>query len=318
MIRRGIAILALLFSGPYPQAGASSAFSQCEQLLAEIAPDGTVLQGSKTALSNAIRRGETLRIGWALDWNSDGQVDIVHWVDSGFISLFGQDIFTQVQTIHQQRPSVETGEIFLGNELGTWVGLLGTNGVLQGRMSRADKPRTFRVQSWWCGQKPPACQTPRWRMIYQNDKTGRRLAGQKEDLYAALRRGQPIRIAWGVAVERGDAKLSVEHAVEPVFVTISSQKEVTAQTPEHVEHVSYADPSQNGFKRPSVLWRGMLSTSGAFDAVWVDRATGKEVHRLPQKARIAWFTYGFPKECSQPHPMDLAVPGGVIRNHDKK
>jgi hypothetical protein len=60
------------------------------------------------------------------------------------------------------------------------------------------------------------------------------------------------------------------------------------------------------------MWRGLMGTDGSFDAVYVDRATGREVRRLPLRAGIAWFVLAPEPVCAQA-PLVLAEAGGVRR-----
>lgn len=90
-------------------------------------------------------------------------------------------------------------------------------------------------------------------------------------------------------------------------------KEVVVQLPEHIAQHSYVDPSGAAFENAAVMWRGLMSTDGTFDAVWVNRATGEEVRRLPQRAALAWFAFVPPSSCCGQSPIELAVPGGVRR-----
>lgn len=46
--------------------------------LATIEPDGKVSSGSLNALVLAYRSGQTLRVGWELDFNGDESADITH------------------------------------------------------------------------------------------------------------------------------------------------------------------------------------------------------------------------------------------------
>jgi hypothetical protein len=151
-----------------------------------------------------------------------------------------------------------------------------------------------------------------WQLVYRHDPTGDPLEGSKSDLLAAIRSGAPIRFAWGFSLERGRNSLSAEHVAEPVFLTIVDQTEVVVQLPEHIAQSSYVDPSNSMFGDPAVMWRGLLSTTGTFDAVWVNRATGDEVRRYPQRAGVAWFALLGAAECRQ-DPLELALPGGVRR-----
>ena len=154
---------------------------------------------------------------------------------------------------------------------------------------------------------------PAWRMVYRHDADGKPLTGAKPALFDAIRSGAPIRFAWGMKRESGGEILSVEHSAEPVFLTIVSGREVVVQLPEHIAQRSYADPLGAAFESPAVMWRGLMSTDGSFDAVWVNRATGEEVRRIPQRVGLAWFAFLPAANCSGQSPIELATPGGVRR-----
>lgn len=162
------------------------------------------------------------------------------------------------------------------------------------------------------GASALSCATPAWRVMYRHDAEGRPLAGAKDDLLAAIRRGDPVRIAWGGAFRgRDGTRLSVEHSADPVFVTITGGVEVVVQVPEHVAQAAYHVEPTAGFDKGAVMWRGLFSTTGRFDAIWVDRASGQEVRRRPQKAAIAWLAFAPESRCDTRPPLDLAVEGGV-------
>lgn len=158
------------------------------------------------------------------------------------------------------------------------------------------------------------CATPAWRVMYRHDTEGRPTMGSKDALLSALRRGDPVRIAWGGAFKARDGRtLSVEHSADPVFVTIAGGAEVVAQIPEHIAQAAYHDEPTAAYEAGGVLWRGLFSTSGRFDAIWVDRGTGKEVRRMPQKASLAWLAFAPEPRCDSRPPLELAVEGGVAR-----
>jgi hypothetical protein len=96
----------------------------------------------------------------------------------------------------------------------------------------------------------------------------------------------------------------------------ASGKEVVVQLPEHIARRSYADLSGAAFESPAVMWRGLMSTDWTFDAVWVNRATGEEVRRFPQRVGLAWFAFLPPSTCSGQSPIELAAPDGVRRVGD--
>ncbi|MGF1606612.1 MAG: hypothetical protein ACFB22_09765 [Rhodothalassiaceae bacterium] len=144
---------------------------------------------------------------------------------------------------------------------------------------------------------------PAWRPVYVNGPDGETLSGDKQMLFAAIRAGQPIRVGWGLS--RGaDA---VEHIAEPVFLSITDDAHVVAQLPEHVVQRGYWHADQAFFEDGAVLWRGVISTTGSFDAVWVDRGSGQTVRRMPQRARVTWFVDQVPDLT----PPTLAVKGGM-------
>jgi hypothetical protein len=151
---------------------------------------------------------------------------------------------------------------------------------------------------------------PAWRMVYRHDADGRGIAGDKRDLLDAVRRGAPLRFAWGFSAATGGGQVAVEHSAEPVFVTIMQGEHVFVQLPEHIAQSSYFDPQRARFDSPSVMWRGLMGSDGTFDAVYVDRASGKEVRRFSQRAGLAWFALLPQPACLTP-PLELAVPGGV-------
>lgn len=129
---------------------------------------------------------------------------------------------------------------------------------------------------------------PGWRMVYRHDPDGAPLTGDKALLLDAIRRGLDIRLAWGVRHPRDDTR-SVEHTALPVFVTIVDEAEVFVQVAEHVAHADYWARERQGFADPRIVWTGILGTTGSFEAVWYNRATGEPVRTLPQRVAISWF-----------------------------
>lgn len=157
-----------------------------------------------------------------------------------------------------------------------------------------------------------SCATPAWRLAYRHDTEGRPIAGSKAALIEAIRRGDPVRIAWGGAFQGRDGKtLSVEHSADPVFLSITGGEEVVAQIPEHIAQVAYNDEATATYEAGGVMWRGLFSTTGRFDAIWVDRGTGKEVRRRPQRAATAWMVFAPDPRCDNRPPLQLAIEGGV-------
>lgn len=276
--------------------------------LATIETTGEISLGSDDAVIAAYRAGASLRLGWELDFNADGQTDISHWADATFLSEFQGIVSAQVNEIERQSPKRDGLEF--NDTPQRWSGLLSTDGSLLGRFSDGAQKRR-QVRSVWCRQDDPAACHHQWRLLYHHDAEGQAISGDKKALFDAIRHGRPLRLTWGLKSAR-DSNVTVEHVAEPVFVTATGG-EVAAQLPEHIAQQSYGDPDRARFAVPGVMWRGLMSTSGTFDAVWVDRATGDEVRRVPQRAAIAWYAFGPGTACDST-PLNMAIPGGVRRD----
>ena len=280
--------------------------------LLTVEPDGSVSRGTKDRLRSAVAGGLPLRVGWSLDFNADGVVDVAHWSDAGFISVFEGEIFAQVADIQRQTPVRGQATIRMSVGRQRWSGIVGTNAVLEGHLDDGSAPTSLRVRSTWCVDPRAAACAPQWRLVYRHDADGRPTDGSKEMLLEAIRRGAPLRVAWGFAADRPAlGPVAVEHAIDPVFVTVMGGEHVFVQLPEHIAQTSYAQPEGARFDQASVMWRGLMGTTGTFDAVYVDRATGREVHRFPQRAGLAWFAELSSPECAAQAPLTLAVPNGV-------
>jgi hypothetical protein len=305
----------------------------CPGHLATIEADGTVSHGSKEALLKIVRSGIPIRVGWSLDFNKDGKPELAHWADAMFLSEFEGHVYAQINEIQRQTPKRGKERIDLGEKSQKWTGLIGTNGILAGRFDD-DQPATeFRTQSQWCiDSRVPrsewptlktssgdnsSCLTncnPQWRLAYHHETGGKAISGSKDQLFEAVRRGYPIRFAWGSTAQKEETKISVEHAAAPVFLTIMNGSELVVQLPEHIGQTSYWNAADAKFDQPQVMWRGLMGTTGEFDAVFVDRASGKTIQRIPQRARIAWYVFSPDPICESAAAPILAVPGGVVLN----
>ncbi len=279
--------------------------AKCEGLLFATGFDKVPSHGSKDALITAVNRGEPIRIGWEFDFNDDGKADLTHWAEASFLSVWQSEVFTQIEAVHAQTPIRSTGNVTLRDTYTEWRGSLGTTGQLDGRYSNgAEFPSDLKSRIFWCSALPG----PRGSvLLYRNGINGEDLAGSKDALFAAIRSGQDIQIGWGFQAERDGQTYSVEHLISPVFLSIVNGLDVSAQLPEHIAQRHYLDIDQAFFEDPAVMWRGLMTTKGTFDAVWVNRASGETIRRYPQRAALSWYASAAP-DLSTP---SLARTGGV-------
>ncbi|MEL7448319.1 MAG: hypothetical protein AAFN78_03870 [Pseudomonadota bacterium] len=283
------------------------ASQQCANLLFATGYDGKPAAGAKAVLVEAIQRGEPVRIGWELDFDGDGEANVSHWSAAAFLSVAQGEAFAQVSAVQRQRPR-GGGRIEFADAFTEWRGMLGTDGSLQGAFSDGSPfPDDLSVRITWCGALPPR---PQWVAVYRNGIDGEALEGSKDALLAAIRAGQPIQIGWGFSAERDGKALSVEHTISPEFLTIVGGDHVAAQLPEHIAQQGYVNIDRALFDDGAVMWRGLMTTRGTFDAIWVNRATGEIVRRYPQRAMMTWYAQ-HPAASDTP---PLAVPGGVTRD----
>jgi hypothetical protein len=290
--------------------------STCPLHLVTVEQDGSASAGSKDKLREAVRAGLPVRVGWSLNFDDNPEPDVRHWSDSGFITEFEGEIFAQFADIQAQGPRRGKASISMPAKRKRWSGIVGTTGVLESNFDDGEAMPSTHVRSEWCIDGAAVCALPSWRLVYLHDKSGAAIEGAKSALFDAVRRGYPIRFAWGAAFGTPEQPGSVEHAAEPVFLTIMGDSELFVQMPEHIAQASYHEPANARFGKPNLMWRGMMGTDGSFDAVFVDRANGKEVRKLPQRARIAWFAYAPDPLCAG-EPVKLAERDGVALDRDK-
>lgn len=290
-----------------------------------------MLAGSRERLIAHVNQGGRVRIGWQLDWNVDGHIDVSHWSDGSFLTVFEGEVFAQFDDIHRQIPLPGNAEVALaeGAQAARWTGKLGSDGVLEGIFETGSAHR-WSVAARWCDgasagtasasemPAPVSC-SARWEERFRNTAQGVTERGDRRDLIDALRRGDPLRVAWGSTY--ADGSYTMEHVAEPVFFSIVGGDHVVAQLPEHIGQVTYVrlDDARFGAD-PQVMWRGLLRTDGLFDTVWVDRGDGQVVRRLPQRAAVSWLTHSTPAEsdCTRSPALQLAVPSGVIPDANRQ
>ena len=103
--------------------------SQCTTLLSTDF-EGNVLSGSIDDLKKNIREGKTIRVGWQLDFDNDGKVDVEHWAPARFLTIIGEHVYTQIDEISAQGITAKRDGIRLDKNEVYWYGLIGTDSQL--------------------------------------------------------------------------------------------------------------------------------------------------------------------------------------------
>ncbi|MEO1219803.1 MAG: hypothetical protein AAFY42_00440 [Pseudomonadota bacterium] len=83
--------------------------------------EGNAVEGSKSALIEAVREGRPVRVYWA-----GGRVE--HVTDSYFLTVFQGEIFAQTPLITGQRPRTDPVRIEFPEDGSTWNTIHATNG----------------------------------------------------------------------------------------------------------------------------------------------------------------------------------------------
>jgi len=95
--------------------------------------DGKVTEGTIKTLIENIEKGESIRIGWQLDFNQDKIPDLEHWVDAEFLTIMSGHVFNQISPIYAQVPMAEIPQVEINNSPLQWTAIIGTNGKLKSR-----------------------------------------------------------------------------------------------------------------------------------------------------------------------------------------
>lgn len=150
----------------------------------------------------------------------------------------------------------------------------------------------------------PASPAAAWVALYKHDGNGRALAGDKQALVDAVRRGENVRVSWGARHPR-DSTRTVEHTALAVFTTVVDGAELFVQVAEHVAFADYWARDGQAPGDPRITWAGVLGTTGTFNALWYDRARGAEMRRFPQRVTMTWFVQRAAHAADARGPRDV-------------
>lgn len=146
---------------------------------------------------------------------------------------------------------------------------------------------------------------PTWHLVYQNDSTGHTLYGNKRVLADAIKRGSPVRVAWGEKLDDGTS--DVEFSV-PEFVTLVGDTDVVAQFPASMIQTEYMIAKKSYLKTdPPVQWRALMSTDGHYHQFHTDLKTGDVKRVMWLKTAMAWYVLS-------PRNDKRYIPGLALKN----
>jgi hypothetical protein len=152
------------------------------------------------------------------------------------------------------------------------------------------------------------CRVSAWRLLFQNDPSGKDVGGSRKHLLDALQRGSPLRVSWG-ATER-DGRSVVEFA-DVGFTSLMNGRDLVVQFQPALIQTDYLDPTRAALRRPPLEWHGLMSTDGRFDAVMLDLEGDTVFRRLAQRARMSWYALAPDPACDQRPIPELALPGAI-------
>ena len=154
----------------------------------------------------------------------------------------------------------------------------------------------------------PACRVPSWRFLFRNDARGNDAGGSRRHLLDALRRGSPLRVAWGST--EPDGRSVVEFA-DVGFTSLMNGRDLVVQFQPAFIQTDYLDPAKAALRRPPLEWHGLMSTDGRFDAVMLDLQGDTVFRRLAQRTPMSWYALAPDPTCDDRPIPELAPPGAI-------
>lgn len=160
------------------------------------------------------------------------------------------------------------------------------------------------------------CDSQAWRLVFVNGPGGEALSGERSHLLDAIRRGSPVRVAWGEA--DADGAWSVEEFADAGFTNIIGGSEVVAQIAPALIQTSYTDAATASLRNPIVEWHAIIATDGRLDAVMVSRESGQTLRAIAQRTRVHWYAQAPGPACDTRLLPDIAPPGrrNVVERND--
>ena len=126
-----------------------------------------------------------------------------------------------------------------------------------------------------------------WKLVYHNDKDGKTIEGNIQDLIKAARNGKEIRIYWS-SQRKNDATKKVEHFADAKFLTIMSDTIVFAQIDPIIGQTPSFDDQIITFKE-NLEWSLIAASNGKSDTMMRNVITGEIIGHGKAHFAIKWY-----------------------------
>jgi hypothetical protein len=149
-----------------------------------------------------------------------------------------------------------------------------------------------------------------WQPVYQNDVNGHRVFGDKRTLLDAVKRGCPVRVAWGEKLT--DGTTDIEYST-PDFTSLVNDSDLVVQFPVSSIQTDYMHVEKSFLKTdPPTVWKALMSTDGHYHQFHQDGVTGQVTRVMYLRASMLWYANmgGEAGEGSQ--VPDMRIPGGIV------
>lgn len=130
-------------------------------------------------------------------------------------------------------------------------------------------------------------QSARWNLVFENDRDGNAVTGNHDDLIAAVRAGEEIRLGWQ-SPRRGTPERWVEHVADAKFITILSGQVVFAQ----IDGIVGQTPDFNEMKvllKENLSWTMIAGSNGKMDAIMRDMSSGEIKGHNQRQNGFKWW-----------------------------
>ena len=126
-----------------------------------------------------------------------------------------------------------------------------------------------------------------WELVYHNDKDGKTIEGEIDNLVEAIRNGESVRIYWS-SQRKNDKTKKVEHLTEAKFMTVLSDTIVFAQIDPIIGQIPNYD-LQIVRLNENLEWFLIAATNGKSDTMMRNISTGEIIGHKSVPFEIKWF-----------------------------